>query len=79
VKLTCTEEMPSSNETLYINHFNLDPQAGKLDIFTNDNNTCSNNVNNLYPYKSFQFNENDGQNNYSLQDKLSQLIAKYHT
>ncbi|KAF0749127.1 Uncharacterized protein FWK35_00016979 [Aphis craccivora] len=26
----------------------------------------------------FQFIENDGQNNCSLQDKLSQLIAKYH-
>jgi len=49
-----------------------------LDIFTNDYNTCSNNVNNLYQYKSFQFIENDGQNNCSLQDKLSQLIAKYH-
>jgi len=78
VKLVCTEEMPSSNETLYINNFNLDPQPGKLDIFTNDNNTCSNNVNNLYQYKSFQLIENDGQNNCSLQDKLSQLIAKYH-
>jgi hypothetical protein len=32
VKLACTEEIPSSNETLYINNFNLDPQPGKLDI-----------------------------------------------
>jgi len=80
VKFACTEETPSSNETLNNNNFNLDLQPGKLDIFTNDNNTCSNNhnVNNLSPNKSFQSYENDGQNICSLQDKLSQLIAKYH-
>ncbi|CAI6376970.1 unnamed protein product [Macrosiphum euphorbiae] len=42
VKFACTEETPSSNETLNNNNFNLDLQPGKLDIFTNDNNTCSN-------------------------------------
>jgi hypothetical protein len=39
VKLAYTEEISSSNETLYINNFNLVPQPGKLDISTNDNNT----------------------------------------
>jgi len=80
VKLACTEEMPSSNETLNYNNYNLDLQPGRLDIFTNDNNTCSNNhnVHNLPPNKSFQLYENSCQNNCSLQDKLSQLIAKYH-
>ncbi|CAI6365764.1 unnamed protein product [Macrosiphum euphorbiae] len=42
VKFACTEETPSSNETLNDNNFNLDLQPGKLDIFTNDNNTFSN-------------------------------------
>jgi len=80
VKLACTEEMPSSNETLNNNNYSLDLQTGKLDIFTNDNNTCSNNYNfnNLSSNKSFQMYKNDGQNNCSLQEKLSQLIAKYH-
>jgi len=81
VKFAYTENMSSSNETLNNNNFNLNLQPEKLDIFINDNYSCSNNdnVNNLSPNKSFQLYENDDvQNNCSLQDKLSQLIAKYH-
>ncbi|CAI6353033.1 unnamed protein product [Macrosiphum euphorbiae] len=72
--------MPSSNETLNNNNYNLDLEPGKLDIFTDGNYTCSNNHNNVHNLptnKSFQLYENDCQNNCSLQDKLSQLIAKY--
>lgn len=50
-----------------------------MDIFTNDN-TCSYSydVNHLSSNKNFPLYENNSQNNSSLQDKLSQLIAKYH-